>query len=506
MDLEKFRLRRFAERLVELGEVEQHEEPVALADLAAIIESTPKATWFKNVGRERFEIIASVAGSRGRLAAALGVDPSDAALEVMRRMNAPQPVVEVSSAEAPVHAVVRTGTEIDLMNLPFHFQHEYDGGPYISSGIDYSVDPITGMTNAGCRRLMFRDRTTMRANLQQASDLMKSYRGCVERGERLPVSYVLASHPIDLLAAAGIRHPIDEFALVGTLRGEPVPMVRGLTNGVLAPADAEIIVEGYFDELGYREKEGPYAEYYGFYGGVYVDPVFHVTAITMRADVLYQSVRHAAKLLSWNESSQLSSINSEGGMWRTLRAAGIEPSAIHGLAAANGQHVRVALRRGVPGQARLAIAALFAHRWVKQITVVDDDIDVFSDEEVEWAMAARFRPEGDIVTSDGHPGFAMDPQTDGAGHIAKVAYDCTARYGVPDTVETRRPRPPHIERARRFGSVREALAAGPRTFMTLMAELGSDDGRELMLELSELRDQGKLEQLPDGEWSLAGQS
>ena len=75
-----------------------------------------------------------------------------------------------------------------------------------------------------------------------------------------------------------------------------------------------------------------------------------------------------------------------------------------------------------------------------------------------------------------------------------------------DTVETRRPRPPHIERARRFGSVREALAAGPRTFMTLMAELGSDDGRELMLELSELRDQGKLEQLPDGEWSLAGQS
>ena len=38
-------------------------------------------------------------------------------------------------------------------------------------------------------------------------------------------------------------------------------MVRGLTNGVLAPADAEMIIEGYFDELGYREQEGPYGEF-----------------------------------------------------------------------------------------------------------------------------------------------------------------------------------------------------------------------------------------------------
>ena len=207
----------------------------------------------------------------------------------MRRMNDPQPVVEVPSSDAPVHQVVLEGDEIDLTKLPFHLQHELDGAPYISSGIDYSVDPATGRTNVGCRRLMFRDRRTMRANLSQPSDLKNCYIACVERGQTLPVSFAIGSHPLDYLAA-GLRLPTDEFALVATLRGEPVPMVRGLTNGVLAPADAEMIIEGYFDELGYREQEGPYGEFYGFYGPVHMDPVFHVTAITMRNDVLHQTV------------------------------------------------------------------------------------------------------------------------------------------------------------------------------------------------------------------------
>ena len=254
IDLEKYRLRRFVERLGELDEVEVHEEPVALADLSVVIESTPKATWFKNAGREGFEIIAAVAGTRRRLAAAFGVSERELVYEHMRRMNNPQAVVEIASEDAPVHQVVKTGDAIDLMSLPFHLQHEFDGAPYISSAIDYAVDPLTGRTNVGCRRLMFRDRTTFRANLTQPSDLKKIYMACAERRERLPVSYVLGSHPLDFVAA-GMRVATEENNLVATLRGESVPMVRGLTNGVLAPADAEIVIEGYFDELGYRESE-----------------------------------------------------------------------------------------------------------------------------------------------------------------------------------------------------------------------------------------------------------
>ena len=391
VDLDKFRLRSFVEKLIAIGEMEVHEQPVSLADLSAVIESSPKAKCFKRVGVEQYEMVAAVSGSRRRLAAAFGTDERNVIHEYMRRMNDPQPVVEVPSSDAPVHQVVVTGDAIDLSKLPFHLQHELDGAPYISSAIDYSVDPATGRSNVGCRRLMFRDRRTMRANLSQPSDLKACYIACVERGQTLPVSFAIGSHPLDYLAA-GLRLPTDEFALVATLRGEPVPMVRGLTNGVLAPADAEMIIEGYFDEFGYREQEGPYGEFYGFYGPVHMDPVFHVTAITMRKDVLHQTVFHSGRHLSWTDSGNLGALNAELQIWKVLRAAGIEPAAVSCVPAANGrQHVRLALRRGRRGEARLAISALHAIPRVKHVFIVDDDVDVFSDEQMEWAMATRFR-------------------------------------------------------------------------------------------------------------------
>ena len=244
---------------------------------------------------------------------------------------------------------------------------------------------------------MLRDRTTMRSNLSAESDFKRIYQGCVERNQQFPVSFAIGSHPLDFIAA-GTRIPSDEFGLVGTLRGEPVPMVRGVTNGVLAPADAEMIIEGYFDELGYREKEGPYGEFWGFYGPVHIDPVFHVTAITQRKDVLYQTVLHGCRRIERMEATHLFCVNSEVAMWRVLAAAGIEPAAVCSVpTVASMAHVRVALKRGTPGEARRAIEALFTMGPVKHVVVVDDDIDPFSDGEVAWAMSTRFRADDDVV-------------------------------------------------------------------------------------------------------------
>ena len=505
VDLDKFRLRSFVEKLIAIGEMEVHEEAVSLADLSAVIGSSPKAKYFKRVGAEQYEMVAAVSGSRRRLAAAFGTDERNVIQEYMRRMSDPQPVVEVPSSEAPVHQVVLTGDEIDLTKLPFHLQHELDGAPYISSGIDYTTDPATGRTNVGCRRLMFRDRRTMRANLSQPSDLKNCYIACVERGQTVPASFAVGSHPLDYLAA-GLRLPGDELALVATLRGEPVPMVRGLTNGLLAPADAEMIIEGYFDELGYREQEGPYGEFYGFYGPVHMDPVFHVTAITMRKDVLHQTVFHSGDHLSWTDSGNLGGLNAELHIWKVLRAAGIEPAAVFGVPATNGrQHVRLALRRGQRGQARHAISALHAIPRVKHVFIVDDDVDVFSDEQMEWAMSTRFRAGSDILIATGYPGFYMDPTRDAQGLVDKAGFDLTAPYGVPDTVETRRPRAPRFNGERRYDSARDALRSGPMFFSQIMEALGSKDGREVALELHALHEQGVLTRLRDGEWALKDQ-
>ena len=126
MDLDKFRLRNFVGKLAEFGELEVHEEPVALADLSYVVEQSSKAKLFKNVGAEHYEVAAATVGSRKRLAAALGVEPGHAVAEFARRLETAQPIVTIPSAQAPVHEVMKTGDQIDLTKLPFHPQHEYD--------------------------------------------------------------------------------------------------------------------------------------------------------------------------------------------------------------------------------------------------------------------------------------------------------------------------------------------------------------------------------------------
>src|SRR5690242_14066701 len=107
VDLEQFRLRRFVEHLMGLGEVDIHTRPVALAGLSALIEASPRASLFKDAGPEHVEIVGAVGGSRRRYAAAFGLrDERNLAQEFSRRMANPHGVVEIQQAEAPVQQVV----------------------------------------------------------------------------------------------------------------------------------------------------------------------------------------------------------------------------------------------------------------------------------------------------------------------------------------------------------------------------------------------------------------
>jgi len=502
VDFDKFRLRNFVERLIDLGEVDVHDEAVALSEISAIIETSPKASLFKDVGPEHFEIVGAVGGSRHRYAAAFGLaDERLIAHEYARRMKCPQQVIEITHDDAPVQEIVITGDEIDLTRLPFHVQHQYDGAPYISSAIDYAVDPVTGKRNVGCRRLMLRGRRTMRSNLTQMSDLKRMFLEAVARGEHLPVNFAIGSHPIDFLAAC-VRLPLDEFELVGRLRGEALPMVRGVSNGLPVPADAELVIEGYFGKAGYTEIEGPYGEFLGYYGPAHLDPVFEVTAITMRKDVLHQTVLHGARHLARTEHAHQCAILTEARIWQTLAEASIAPVAVYAVPSASGLlHARVALRREPPGQSRAAIAALLAIPFLKHVFILDEDIDVFSDEEVEWAMANRFRADRDLVVSAGQMAFPMDVTAGPDRLTTKAGFDLTgplARGGV-EALVTRAPR---IEALPRFKTVEQALETRPMHFTELMATLGSNDGREIVVELEALREGGRLDRGQNGEWSL----
>lgn len=501
VDLEKFRLRTFLAKLDAIGELETVSSPIALVDVSPRIESSTKALFFKDVGPQHYQMVSGVSAGRKRLAAAFGVDEPQTVHEYMRRLNTPKGSIEIESSSAPVHADILTGDAIDLTQLPFHLQHQYDGGVYISSGIDFCVDPANGRRNVGCRRLMLRGKNTMRANLTSDSDLKKTYLAAVKRGERLPVTFVVGSSPLDYLAATQ-RQPVDEFDLIGAVRGEAVPLVCGVTNGVPVPADAEMTIEGYFDELGYRELEGPYGEFYGFYGGVHIDPVFHVTAITRREDVLYQTLMHSGRLISRADGSNMAALSTEVASWKALRALRIEPEVIHAAPASNGRpHVRVSLKDPRPGQARAVISALFALPVIKQVVVVDADIDPRSDDEVLWAMSARFRADRDLIVTEGLPANYSDPMSV-ESTIAKIGFDCTKEAPADRPIDEVRSFAVPIVRHRVHADVREALGARPRYFSELVADLASEDGREIAMELDRLREAGILERNELGQWFL----
>ena len=68
IDTERFRLRNFVDKLVDLGECEVRNEPIDLVDVAAHLDGNPRAVLFKAAGPEKAELVGNVMGSRKRLA------------------------------------------------------------------------------------------------------------------------------------------------------------------------------------------------------------------------------------------------------------------------------------------------------------------------------------------------------------------------------------------------------------------------------------------------------
>jgi UbiD family decarboxylase len=504
IDVEKYRLRRFVERLIDMDEVEIHDEAVPLTGLSAIIERTDKALLFKQAGPERAELVAKTAGSQKRIAAAFGVSEDKLYDAYFKRLASPQPVVEVPSGDAPVHAVQITGKDVDLTRLPFHPQHAFDGSCYLSSAIDYVIDPATGRRNVGCRRLSLRNRYETGTNVTAPSDLKRIYTASVARGEKLPITFTVGTHPLDFFAAT-TRQPGDELSLVATFRGEPAPVVKSLTNDILVPADAEMVLEGYLDERGYVEPEGPYGEYMGYYGAIHMDPVFHCTAIAMRSDVLHHTLLHgSAFVLDQTDSANITAMRTEAEAMRILKGVVREPVAAYLRAVSGGANtLRVSIRQRVFGEARAAIAALFGGIMrLKHIYVFDDDVDIRDDRQVEWALGTRFQADQDLVILQGMMGMTMDPSLQGRRTGAKAGFDCTKPFGREGEIPLTRCAAKIFKGPARFQSVEQALGSAPMFYADLVEGIGSDDGRDIACALDELRQGGRLGRDRDGRYHL----
>lgn len=501
IDLDRFRLRRFLEELQGSDELEIRDDPVDLVDVAAILQANPRAVWFRRAGPEAQELVGNVVGSRARLARAFGVPEADVALEMKRRLALPPELIELGRDAAPVQQVVEEGEAADLLSFPVHLQHGYDGAPYISATVDYTADPEGGRRNCGMRRLMMRAPREAGVDLIAPSDLRVMYMAAQAKGERVPVAYVIGCHPIDMVSAT-MKEPRDELAMISSLRAAPLPVVKCVTNDLYVPADAEIVVEGYFDEAGYTEKEGPYGEYLGYYGGVKTNPLFKVTAITRRDDALFQTATISGNRMDLTDTSNLEALRMELAVWNALEGVAKRPVAVYAPVAAGGSmSARIAIHPTYPGEARSALYSVLGATNIKNAFVVNPDIDIFDASQMEWALGTRFQPDRDLVLVTGVRLSPLDPSLHGQKAGSKAGYDLTWPLDQAERWELQTPEAPSYPGAR-FDSLEAALRDGPKRFEELIAALGSRDGREIVRELDGFRGRG-LERDAMGRWFLA---
>ncbi len=189
--------------------------------------------------------------------------------------------------KAPVQEVVLRGDDVDLSLLPVLKTWPEDGGRFITLPLVVTAN-LKGKLNVGMYRLQIFDRNTTGMHIHEHHDGAKNIREHIAAGAtRVPVSVAIGADPVTIFSATAPVPPIiDEYLFAGIIRGEPVEVVKCVTNDLLVPAHAEIVLEGYV-EAGESRWEGPFGDHTGYYSLADDFPVFHVEAITMRKDAIY---------------------------------------------------------------------------------------------------------------------------------------------------------------------------------------------------------------------------
>jgi 2,5-furandicarboxylate decarboxylase 1 len=247
-------------------------------------------------------------------------------------------------------------------------------------------------------------------------------------GDPLHVAVVIGVDPLTLLASQAIAPlDVDELEIAGALQGRPLPVVKCITNDVRVPAEAEIVLEGrVLPEV--RALEGPFGEFPQYYGEPAKRHVIEIDAVTQRKDAIFHTIVGGGL-----EHLLLGAIPREATLLAHLRRSFPNVRDVHlSLGGVCRYHLYVQIAKRQEGEAKNIMLGAFAgHYDVKQVIVVDEDVDIHNPAEVEWAVATRFQADRDLVIIQESQGSKLDPSTrDGVG--AKMGLDATKPLSVPD--------------------------------------------------------------------------
>jgi UbiD family decarboxylase len=361
------------------------------------------------------KIVINIIADRQCMAAALGTTP-EKMVHYLAGIEPNGKVVQVD--DAPSQEVIED--EVDISKVPILTYFPQDGGPYITAGV--VVSEYGGIYNASIHRLMVTGKDTMVGRLVENRHTYNLHKAASGAGEPLPIAIVIGIDPVVLLATTTRVPEGQEFQYASALLGRPIELFQ-LDNGIKVP-HAEWVLEGYIDPQ-VRVDEGPFVDITGTLDIVRQEPLIHITKVMHRKDPIYHAIMPAG-----GEHKMLMGVPYEPLILKEVGKVCDVQSAVLTEGGCSYLHAIVQIHSNNEDDGRKAIDAAFAaHRSLKHVVIVDDDIDIFNSSDVEYAIATRFRADRDLIVYPDVRGSSLDPMCTPNGNTTKMGLDATMILG-----------------------------------------------------------------------------
>lgn len=389
------------------------------------VPGAPAILFDKIRGYPGKRLVTGVHGSWANLAVLLG-HPKNTTIKTMfydiisRWGSEKAQLPRVKPDQAPVHEV-RIERDINLYDiLPLYRINDFDGGYYIGKANVVSRDPNDpdnfGKQNVGIYRIQPHGPDEFTLMSVPIHDMGRHMQAAEETGKPLKIAVMLGNHPaMAMFAATPIGYDESEYSYASAMMGAPIELTES-GNGLDIQAHAEIVIEAEYIH-GRREFEGPFGEFPGSYSGVRRAPTFKVTAVSHRKNPIFENIYIGR---GWTEHDTLIGLNTSAPIYAQLKKEFPEVQAVNALYQ-HGLTGIIAVKQRFAGFAKsVALRALSTPHglmYLKNLIMVDADVDPFDLNQVMWALSVRTRAS-DIMVLNDMAMIMIDPAavTPGKGH------------------------------------------------------------------------------------------
>ena len=386
-------------------------------EAAEFLKKNPKDTIImENISESDMKVVSGICNTREKIARALNTDVTRITQKIMGAINNPVPINDYKS----VGDSFDVSKPADLTELPVLTYYSRDGGPYITSGVIIAKDPETGVRNASIHRMLVLDKDKLTARIVPRH-LYTYHQRAEALDEPLELAIAIGMHPATLLATTtSVPINVDELEVANNFHQGEMKLIKCETVDLEVP-ECEILLEGRMLPHE-RAEEGPFVDLTDTYDVVRMEPVIELDKMHYHHDSMYHAIMPAGF-----EHKLLQGLPQEP---RIFNAVQNTVPTVKNVALTEGGccwlHAAVSIQKQTQGVGKNVImAALAAHPSLKHCVVVDEDIDIFDTEDVEYALATRVKGDEDILIVPGARGSSLDPCAKPDGTTTKVGVDAT---------------------------------------------------------------------------------